>query len=94
MFDVDLDLESFAELCTETLDKNLNELDLIKEDGFIWKSVYLEDFAKCKITKIDTDGNEVSWVIINFDDDSVKVSNENDKNLMKVATLLKLGTIL
>ena len=44
--------------------------------------------------KIDTDGNEVSWVIIDFDDDSVKVSDENDKNLMKVATLLKLGTIL
>lgn len=94
MFDVDLDLESFAELCTETLDKNLNELDLIKEDGFTWKSVYLDDFAKCKITKIDTDGNEVSWVIIDFENDSVKVSDENDKNLMKIATLLKLGTIL
>ena len=96
MFDVDLDvdLESFAELCTETLDKNLNELDLIKEDGFTWKSAYLDDFDKVKIMKIDADGNEVSWVIIDFDDDSVKVSDENDKNLMKVATLLKLGTIL
>ena len=94
MFDVDLDLESFAELCTETLDKNLNELDLIKEDSFIWKSVYLDDFAKVKIMKIDADGNEVSWVIIDFDDDSVKVSDENDKSLMKVATLLKIGTIL
>ena len=94
MFDVDLDLESFAELCTETLDKNLNELDLIKEDSFIWKSVYLDDFAKVKIMKIDVDGNEVSWVIVDFDDDSVKVSDENDKSLMKVATLLKIGSIL
>ena len=94
MFDVDLNLESFAELCTETLDKNLNELNLIKEDGFIWKSAYLDDFDKCKIMKIDTDGNEVSYVILGFDDDSVKVSDENDKSLMKVATLLKIGSIL
>lgn len=94
MFDVDLDLELFAELCTETLDKNLNELDLIKEDGFTWKSAYLDNFDKCKIMKIDADGNEVSCVILDFENDSVKVSDENDKNLMKVATLLKLGTIL
>lgn len=92
--DVDLDLESFSELCIETLDKNLNALDLIKEDGYTWKSAYLDDFDKCKITKIDTDGNEVSYVILDSDDNSIKVSNENDKNLMKVATLLKIGTIL
>ena len=94
MFDVDLDLESFAELCTEALNKNLNELDLVKGDGFPWKSAYLDNFDKVKIMKIDADGNEVSCVIIDFDEDSIKVSGENDKSLMKVATLLKIGTIL